>query len=232
MDFNYTHYILDAAIIVVLLIFVAIGAKKGIIQSLGEFIGAVVSAWAASFCGGIIADTVYDRFFREAIINRINIAVGSGANGAAGYFKSLPDFIIRYLNGSGVTEESLSRTIENGTKNAVDVIEAAISPVFIGMIKVLAVVICFLVFMALAKLLVKLIAGIFELPVLKQINAVIGAAFGFLVGAVVIWVIIAAVEFFEPMMSESLRASVQSAVKSSVIYSAVSGVNPFEWIFR
>lgn len=225
------NYILDIIIVVVIALFVIFGAKNGIIRSLGEFVGSIAAAFVSAAVGGKVAAAVYNSFFRQSVITKINAAMAVNSGDATGYFSSLPTFVIRWLSENGITEQTVSEAVQNGSKNAAAAVETAISPFLIGIIKVFCIIVIFMLMMIIIKVLVKLLSGLFELPVLKQINAIFGAVFGFLAGAVVIWVVLGAVQFFRPMMSANMQEKVNTAVDSSIIYETVSDANPFEWIF-
>jgi uncharacterized membrane protein required for colicin V production len=226
------NYILDVIIVTVLLLFVLFGAKKGIIRSLGEFVGAIVAAIVSSAIGAKVAEAIYNSFFRQSVITKINSALAVNSGDATDYFSSLPDFVVSWLNNSGITEQSVSDAMNSGSKTAASAVESVISPLLIGVIKVFAIIVVFMLLMIIIKILLKIIAGLFELPVLKQIDGIFGGVFGFLVGAIVIWVVLGAIQFFKPMMSQSVREKVNTAIDNSVIYELVEDSNPFEWIFE
>lgn len=225
------NYILDIIIVVVIALFVIFGAKNGIIRSLGEFVGSIVAAFASAALGERFATVVYNGFFRQSVITKINAAMAVNSGDATSYFSSLPAFVTRWLSENGITEQTVSDAVQSGSKNAAAAVESAISPFLIGIIKVFCIIVIFMLLMIIIKVLVKLLSGLFELPVLKQINGLFGAVFGFLAGAVVLWIVLGAVQFFRPMMSQNMQDKVNAAVDNSIIYEAVSDANPFEWIF-
>ncbi|MDO4459525.1 MAG: CvpA family protein [Clostridia bacterium] len=226
------QYALDIIIVVTLILFVCAGAKNGLIRALGDFLGSVAAAFVASWTGSIVAEKIYVQFFRQNVLNKITAAVSAGNQDASGYFSGLPKFLVRWLSGNGVTEQTLNSAITSGAANAAQTVEAAISPMLIGIIKVFAVIIIFMLVMVIIKVAVRLLTGIFELPILKQINSVFGGLFGFFAGAVIIWVVLGALGFFAPMLPADIMDKINTAVNSSMIYSYVTASNPFDWIFR
>lgn len=116
-------YILDGIILLICLICVLVGVKKGFIHSVVRFLGAVIAALLASTLGGALAQWLFDTMFRGAMVEKINSslqALGSeNAAAAAGQvLASLPDFLVRALEEAGVTLETVSHAINSQTSGA------------------------------------------------------------------------------------------------------------------
>jgi len=98
--------------------------------------------------------------------------------------------------------------------------------------KMLAVVILFILFEVLIQLVASLLNFIFRLPVLKQINALLGGIFGFCKGAVIVLLLCAVLRVSLPTnIFPAIRQPMQK-VAFSRIYQTVYGHNPVYDLFQ
>ena len=227
----------DILFVCVCLLFVAIGARRGFIRSAVHFLGALLSAFLASLLGGAVAQWVFDSFFRQALAERIGESLVSLGNGDAAaavqqVLSSLPEFLQRALGEAGVTAGSIAEGFSAGSGQAAEVIAQGLSPVFVGFLKVLAVLVLYLLFMMLVRVLADLLAGMFQLPLLRQVNGLLGGVFGLLLSVVSLWVVLAAVQVFLPMLDSMTQAQVQQALDQSYVAGAIVEWNPLGFLFR
>lgn len=228
---------LDIVILCVFLLFVAIGVRRGFIRSAAHFLGSVIAAFLASALGGAAAQWVFDTLFRGALVEKISETISSlGAGDAAaaldGVLATLPDFIARALRDAGVTASRLEGAISAQSGQAAELIADSLAPVFVGFLKVLAVIVLFLLFMMLVRFAADLLAGIFHLPVLRQLDGILGGLFGFLFALVAVWIVISAVQVFTPMLAVETQANISLALNRSVIAGAIIRANPLGAMFR
>ncbi len=231
------NYALDLVLLGVFLLFTAVGVKRGFVRSAAHFLGSVISAFLASALGGAAAQWVFDTLFRNALVERINESIASLGGGditaaAKSFFSSLPDFLVRALEEAGVTASTLEGTLTTKTGEAAELVADSLAPVFVGFLKVLAVIVLFLLFMMLVRILADLLSGVFHLPILRQLNGLLGGVFGFLLALVSIWVLISAVQVFTPMLAEDSREAVQTSLDRSVLAGILVGSNPLGVMFR
>lgn len=227
-------YIFDGILILVVLAFTIGGIRKGLVRSAAEFLGALASALLAAWLGGVLSTVIFDNFFRQGLYDRILKATQGKAGGEAvtALFEGLPDVVVRLLEAGGITQSSVTHAAGGASKDLAANITAALSPIFIGVIKVFAVIILFILFMLIIKALASLVSGIFKLPVLAQINGVLGGIFGFFLSAIVIWVIVAVLGFVSPLLDSTAKKTVDTAVADSYVAKTMVDLNPFAWIFE
>lgn len=231
------NMILDIGLLCVFLFFILIGVKRGFIRSAVHFLGAVIAAFLASALGGAAAKWVFDTLFREALVSKIGETIFSlGGQGAAAAaeetISSLPDFIQRALEEAGITVGSLQGMLASKTGEAAELIADALSPVFISFLKVLAVIVLFMLFTMLVRVLANLVASVFRLPVLRQLDGLLGGVFGFLLALVALWILISAVQVFIPMLAVGARADLEEALDHSLLAGLLIKSNPMGTMFR
>jgi uncharacterized membrane protein required for colicin V production len=227
------NYVMDVSLLVLLIISFVIGFKKGLIRSVVDLFGGIISALLAAFVGARCSEWLYDKLFRPSVLGKVTDAIGTsqGADAVTNVFKSLPDFIVRLFNLNGVTEQTVMKAINNQTDNMAEIITDAISPLLIAIIKVFIIIFLFLLFMIILKAIASALTKLFSVPVLHQINGLLGGLFGLCLGLLIIWVFLGALNFFEPMMTTADREKLTSTVNSTYIAKVVTDLNPVKWIY-
>lgn len=229
-------YALDGVIAVICLICVLVGVHRGFIRSLVHFLGSIIAAVLSSVLGGPLAQWIFDALFRAAMVEKIhNSIMALGANNAAGaaqqIIASLPEFLVRALEQAGVTAETISGGVQAQSAQAAEMIADYISPVFVSFLKVLAVIVLFTLLMTLVRLLASIVGNMLRLPVLEQLDGLLGGIFGFLLAIFTVWVIIAALLVFRPMLDASAQYQVDSALSNSFIAGKFVSMNPLGGLF-
>ena len=230
-------YIGDLVFVCVCLLFVIIGARRGFIKSAVHCLGAILSACLASLLGGAAAQWVFDNFFRQALAERIGESLASMGNGDAlaavqEVLSSLPDFLLRALESAGLTANSLADSLTAGRGQAAEMIAQGLSPVFVGFLKILAVIVLFFLFMIAVRALGSLLSTVFYLPVLSQVNALLGGVFGLLLAVVTVWIILGVLWVFTPLLPAETQTQLTEALEASYLLGPLSAWNPLETMFQ
>ncbi len=230
-------YILDGIILLICLLCVLIGVKRGFVHSVVRFLGSIIAALLASALGGVLAQWLFDTMFRGAMVEKINSSLQTlGADNAAAaasqVLASLPDFLVRALEEAGVTLETVSHAINSQTSGAAGMVVDYLSPVFVNFLKVLAVIVLFFLFMTIVRLLAALVGDILRLPILKEVDGLLGGVFGFLLTMVSVWVVVAGVMVFMPMLDSGTQQQVQEALDGSLLTGVLVNMNPLRGMFQ
>ena len=138
---------------------------------------------------------------------------------------------MRALEEAGVTLETVSHAINSQTSGAAGMVVDYLSPVFVNFLKVLAVIVLFFLFTTLARLLAALISDLLRLPILRELDGILGGVFGFLLALVSVWVVVAGVTVFMPMLDASAQGEVQAALDGSVFTATLVKMNPLGGMF-
>ena len=227
---------LDLVILIVFVLFILLGVHRGFVRSAAHFLGAVIAAALASALGGMLAQWVFQTMFRDALVERVNESIVSlGLNNVSAAMEnvlsSLPDFIRRALEGAGVTAATLEGTLAGKTGQAAELVADSLAPVFVGFLKVLAVLVLFLLFMMAVRVLADLLGKVFYLPGLRQLNGLLGGVFGFLLAFVSVWIVISAIQVFTPMLAAEAQADLETMLDRSVIAGLIVHMNPLASMF-
>lgn len=229
-------YILDCIILAVCLICVLMGVRRGFIRSVVHFLGSIIAALLASALGGALAQWLFDTMFRGAMIEKINTSLQSlgtenAAAAASQVLASLPDFLVRALEEAGVTLETVSHAINTQTGQAAGMVVDYLAPVFVNFLKVLAVIVLFFLLMTLVRLLAALVGDLLKLPILGELDGLLGGIFGFLLAMVGVWVVVAGITVFMPMLDSASQAQVQAILDGSFFTGVLVKMNPLKGMF-
>lgn len=227
---------LDIILIILFALFIFLGVRRGFVRSAVHFLGSVIAAALSSALGGAAANWVYNTLFRDALIDRVSrsiesIGVGSTSTAIDGFLESLPDFIVRALESSGITAATLEGGLVGKTGEVAELVADSLAPVFTSFLKVLAVMVLFLLFMMIVRSVADLVGGVFRLPGFRQFDRIFGGLFGFLLALVAVWVILAAVQVFTPMLSPEMQAQIDTELARSVLAGTIVKLNPLTAMF-
>ena len=70
------------------------------------------------------------------------------------------------------------------------------------------------------------VSGLFTLPLLNGVNKLLGFVFGIFLAVVAIWVVLACVQAFVPLVSTELQTKIITAQESSFVYRFLYDFNP------
>lgn len=219
---------LDIAVLVVTVLFAIGGAKKGFIKSLVDFLGAVVAMAIAGILSLPAAQWEYNTFLRDALTEKVAATVTgmNAADSVEAVFAEFPELVLRALEAVGITESGVLEQLNAGTLNVAEAIAVAISPMLIGLVRVMAMVVLFILLLVAIRALGTVISGLFTLPLLNGVNKLLGFVFGALLAVISIWVVLACAQALTPLLSTDLQAKILAVQEGSAVYEFLYRFNP------
>ena len=221
-------YLLDGILIVCILLFLAIGIHRGFAKSLVGLIGTIAAVVLAVGLSGVVAQWVYSSFFQPSLMQSLQEAVGTANSQAAArdVLAALPDWASQLLQDNGVTVPALAGILAQGGEGAVITAEAVISPVMIQLLRMVAVVVLMVVFGIVVSLLARVIGQIFRLPLLRQIDSLLGAAAGLLQGVVFGVLACLVLQLWITATPDDQNPGLRASVEQSAVYQTVDSIIP------
>lgn len=226
------QYVFDGIVIVVLVLFTVIGTRKGFIKAAADLLGGIIAMIAAGMLSNPVAEYIYSKLFSSAVEQKVKAVLEVKEMELADYFAQLPEFVSRWLNFTGVNADTVAQKMSESGNSAAETVVASLAPVFVGLINVFVVIILFLLFMIIIRALANLLTGLFHLPLLKEVNGLLGAVLGILLGLLVVWVAIGAIEFFQPMMELETLDKLNNLVENSTVCDFLVKINPVKWMYE
>ena len=241
-------YVLDLAVILVFVLSVVIGYRRGVVRSLSRLIGLVLAVVVAFSLSGVVANTVYDRFVEPMVQSTIEKQIDETAstgeaasrNGVATVLEELPAPLLNLLknNDVGTVDQVMDKLIVddsqelfNGGELAEALTEQIVRPVGVSVLRLLA----FPLILVLAWLLVLLLSGLIDklvgkIPFVNGLNNGLGALFGALQGAVLALIVVAIVQMVASM--EAVPWLTQAHIDHTILTGPLSEINPVGHFFQ
>lgn len=221
-------YVLDIALMAILVLFFVRGWQKGFAAGLVNLVGSLAALVLAFIVGDLAANWAYGAFIRQPLAERIAAQLAGTTPGEAEIrtlLDSFPAFIERALAHYGITAQSLAAGLGNSTDVSWALADA-ISPLIITILKFLIIVLLFFAFMMAVRFVSGMVCSLFELPLIRQLNQALGGVFGLLKGLLVVWLVCASLNLLVPMMKNSVQEATQKSIQSSVLFDLIYEHNP------
>lgn len=226
-------FFIDLIIIVIFLVALIIGWKKGFVSAVMRIVstvGAVVIAWLAY---NPVSEFLYDKIFLGGVTNYIRSVfdrdIASTNASLSNLFSELPEFFTNFLNRFSTKEKAVQYFSENAQATSNDLTSFMARPIAQTISKVVAIIALFFISLIVLKLLSKLIENVVKLPLLNSVNHILGLVLGAAVGFAIVWVVAIAFHAALPQLA-SLYPKVfkDSTFADTLITSKLYEFNPIK----
>lgn len=228
-------YILDGIIILIIILFVFLSAKKGFVRTLIEAVGFIAAIIVAFTFSSPIASTVYDKIIQPSVVKTVeNVADKSSARATSAVdavWEKMPTFITEssFFN---LSKEGITNTVETQATNdsiqlAQNISEAFVKPVTTKLLSVLISVILTVALLFVIKLLAKYINKLFSFSVIGNINKTLGGVLGIIKGAAVAVIFCLIISLILSFTKDGFLIFTYDAIHSSYIFKYLMGFSPF-----
>ena len=227
-------WILDGAVLVVLVLYIGMGIRRGAVRTIVEFAGFFAALVAAAVVSNAVTGPLFQSMIRPAVMDAMssaleNISAGSG-DPLEALTAKMPDFAVRYFE-SGVLKEKLEQALMLSSAEGAQILtDGVIAPVVQMLLRGLIAIGTFIA----AMLLIRVIAGaldlVAKLPVLCQLNKGLGAVCGAAKGLVAVFLLVTAVTVLLPFLPGNDLITT-GHIEESMIFQRVAEINPLkDWV--
>lgn len=189
--------ITDIIIVAVIVLFAIIGVKRGIAKTILNLAGLVLTAISAYYLSSFLSQFIYDSFLKQTVITNIQQIIEQ--NGIDYALNNCLEAVPQWINGilsffAGIFGVSLdefeSQLIipSDISSSTSQVVESAVAPVVTSVLSIIFVIVLFIMIFIIVKKLIRLASGVFNIPVIKQINQLLGGIFGLAEGLLVVFI--------------------------------------------
>jgi len=233
--------VLEVSTLSLFIIFIFLAARRGLVRTAMEFAGFLISSLGAAWLSSPIADFFYKSFVRQIFVGKIKLILQR--NTAAhmdktfdNVFREVPKFVSYAAQKLNITyascETGLKDAAEKGAETAAPLItDIIIGPVMILLIRVIATLILFTLFMIAMTLIIKAIDSIFDLPVLSGINTFFGGVLGALKAIAIVLIVCAAIRLWAPL-TKTNEVFRQRDINATILFGTMYNHNPIYDIIR
>ena len=206
----------DIIIIAVFALLFFIDFKRGIAITILNVAGVALTGFLAYHISNFLASWVYTAFVQQTLTtNQQQMIDTQGINSAiANSFSALPNWVMGMLGfflsifGLDSSVYTNDFQVPNSAAAAVSTsVENLIQPVITGMFRLVIGVVISIIIFIIIKILVKKLARVFKIPVVKQINKLLGGVLGLAEAAILVFFAVniysGVLEFSNPEMLNS-----------------------------
>lgn len=216
---------LDIMLVVVIVLITATSIKRGLIISIIEFVGVIVSAIVSSFLASAISIFNYNQFFKTSLINTIEHSIAEeGTVISHQAFNALPIFAQNELRLNGITEENILNNSNNYDTISASV-EAQVAPIIIAFItKILMVIIFTFLMVFIITVSIKLSKKV-ELRELTTADKILSCVFGVFKAAFIVMVLIILIDAIVMMTSVESTISFNQSINNCLLFKFLYNIN-------
>lgn len=186
----------DIIIIAVFALLFFIDFKRGIAITILNVAGVALTGFLAYHISNFLASWVYTAFVQQTLTTNLQQMIDTqGINSAiANSFSALPNWVMGILGfflsifGLDSSVYTNDFQVPNSAAAAVSTsVENLIQPVITGMFRLVIGVVISIIIFIIIKILVKKLARVFKIPVVKQINKLLGGVLGLAEAAILVF---------------------------------------------
>jgi uncharacterized membrane protein required for colicin V production len=186
----------DIIIIAVFALLFFIDFKRGIAITILNVAGVALTGFLAYHISNFLASWVYTAFVQQTLTTNLQQMIDTqGINSAiANSFSALPNWVMGMLGfflsifGLDSSVYTNDFQVANSAATAVSAsVENLIQPVITGMFRLVIGVVISIIIFIIIKILVKKLARVFKIPVVKQINKLLGGVLGLAEAAILVF---------------------------------------------
>lgn len=183
---------------IIIFLFILIGVKRGLAKTFFGLISLVVAAVLTYYISGFFANLIYDSFVKQTLITNLQTTISQNSitDAVTNSFSALPQWALSVVSGfmaifgTNPTDFTSSFNIQKdqAAQSVASSIEQLVKPVVTGIFAMLLSILIFIIVMIILRKIIKLVVKIFEVPVIRQINKVLGGVLGACEGIVFVWI--------------------------------------------
>lgn len=202
--------VFDIVALIFILIFSLAMMKKGGMKALLSLGGLILSIVVASLLYPVITNAVYSTPLPENLQEIVSETICADESASeADYFDALPQF--------------MKKAIAPSVNSAADAVAEAVAE---SVTRIIINVVIFVLLVIITKVVIMFITGganlVMKLPVLSQLNSLIGFGCGFVTSALIVWIAVALISSVG-----ASNATAASWLEGSYVADIMSSITPF-----
>lgn len=186
-------YVLDGILVVLFLLLVWIGHRRGFIKTVSGVVAFAAALVLSSLLAGPVSGFVYDTFVEPPVQEALVAQIGDGSPAADKLDNALADMpalITNQLEANGLNSGAaiLERINTANGEETVDqrILTQVVEPMAVPLLKAVCTLLLFLILLIVLTILFKTVDLVAKLPLLKQMNKLLGVVAGAAQG--ILWV--------------------------------------------
>ncbi|MCL2884055.1 MAG: CvpA family protein [Oscillospiraceae bacterium] len=223
--------LIDIVLVALFLLGVILGWRHGFIKTAVKIVGFFVALFVAFQLGGLLGGVVYDSAvappLHDAVVSRFDAGSATAQDGVQAALDKLPSFMQSALASAGLPDaQTITAKLDVSADASANAVSSAIiktlRPILGGLIGVVIGLLLFIGLYIIVCVLARVLNRVFKLPLLKQINGLLGAVLGLVQGAVFVLIAVTVLQ----LIANSGGFVSRDDMANSRVAGWVSSVNP------
>lgn len=228
-------YIIDIIIILVVLLFVFLSAKKGFVRSIVEVVGFIAAIIIAFTFSSPIADIVYDKMVEPTVVKNVESVVVDVANetdtAIDTVWGKMPDFITEN-NYYSISKEKVTSDIQVHSENSTNSLAKNISlslvkPVTTRILTGVISIVMVTVLLFIVRFVAKPINKLFTFSVVGDINKVLGGLLGLVKGLAIVIVFCLIISLILSFSKNGFLFFTNDIIEDTILFKYIMEFLPF-----
>lgn len=206
-------YLADAIIVVIFLLFIILGVKRGFVRSVLDLVGTLAAMLVSMWFSGIAAQWFFSTFLQESLTRQIAEALQAApaADAADAVLSVVPEILRGGLEAFGITSDAINQAVAGTSGQAAAAVVAVLSPMVVSVLRGLFALVLFIFLLVIFRILSGVVCRIFRLPVLRQLDKGLGILLGVAQAALITVLLCfcaqALISVSSPWLVETIQAS-------------------------
>ena len=206
-------YLADAVIVVIFLLFIILGVKRGFVRSVLDLVGTLAAMLVSMWFSGIAAQWVFSTFLQESLTRQIAEALQAApaADAADAVLSVVTEILRGGLEAFGITSDAINQAVAGTSGQAAAAVVAVLSPMVVSVLRGLFALVLFVFLLVIFRILSGVVCRIFRLPVLRQLDKGLGILLGVAQAALITVLLCfcaqALISVSSPWLVETIQAS-------------------------
>lgn len=206
-------YLADAIIVVIFLLFIILGVKRGFVRSVLDLVGTLAAMLVSMWFSGIAAQWVFSTFLQESLTRQVAEALQAApaADAADAVLSVVPEILRGGLEAFGITSDAINQAVAGTSGQAAAAVVAVLSPMVVSALRGLFALVLFVFLLVIFRILSGVVCRIFRLPVLRQLDKGLGILLGVAQAALITVLLCfcaqALISVSSPWLVETIQAS-------------------------
>ncbi len=227
-------YVLDAAVVLLFVLAVFIGHRRGFIKTVAGIAAFVVALVVASMFAAPLAGWIYGTFVEPSLTATLEeqmTAAGSNISAQIGAaYDAMPSLVQNLLAQTGIEDaNALDQLIWTGredmSSSPTHLVFDAMRSVLLPFVEALCSLVLFFATNILAAILLRVLDVVAKLPLLKQVNKTLGFVGGVVSGALWVLVAVTAIQLIAAFAAPTDAINL-AVVNDTVLVSRLAVINP------
>lgn len=208
------NYIIDIALVAIVVLIVLLGAKKGFVVTITDLVAGIIAVLAAKLASTGVADYIYANILKEKVIEFLAQKYTDVQTGLAGVldntfsvFDFLPEGILAFIESAGFFDsQQMSAQILSSITTVEQLESQLVSPVLLPVLGIICFAVLSVIFVFVFRIIGRLVAKLIKISKLaEKLDSLLGAVCGLVKGclyALVLAAVICVVSFANENLAE------------------------------